>query len=87
MRYAPTVDRVLVLPMDPKALSEILIIPETAKEKPSHGKVVAVGPDVKQVKVDDVIVYGKYSGAEIVLDRDDYIVMREHEVDLVERKS
>ncbi len=66
-----------------------IIIPDTAKEKPQQGKVVAVGKGkVKEdggiqpmdVKAGDTILFGKYSGQEIKLDGDDYLIMREDEV-------
>ena len=66
-----------------------IIIPDTAKEKPQQGKVVAVGKGkVKEdggilpmdVKEGDTILFGKYSGQEIKLDGDDYLIMREDEV-------
>ena len=66
-----------------------IIIPDTAKEKPQQGKVVAVGKGkVKEdggilpmdVKNGDTILFGKYSGQEIKLDGDDYLIMREDEV-------
>ena len=66
-----------------------IIIPDTAKEKPQEGKVVAVGKGkVKEdggiqpmdVKAGDTILFGKYSGQEIKLDGDDYLIMREDEV-------
>ena len=66
-----------------------IIIPDTAKEKPQQGKVVAVGKGkIKEdggiqpmdVKKDDTILFGKYSGQEIKLDGDDYLIMREDEV-------
>ena len=66
-----------------------IIIPDTAKEKPQQGKVVAVGKgkikedcgiQPKDVKDGDTILFGKYSGQEIKLDGDDYLIMREDEV-------
>lgn len=66
-----------------------IILPDTAKEKPIEGKVVAVGggktsEDGKvtplTVKVGDVVLYGKYSGTEIRVDQDDYLIMRESDI-------
>ena len=61
-----------------------IIIPDTAKEKPQRGKVVAAGPGKKdeptQVKVGDIILYGKYSGTEIQVDGKDYLIMRESDI-------
>ena len=58
-----------------------LIIPDTAKEKPQKGTVVAVGPGKKDepitVKEGDLVLYGKYAGTEITIDGNDYLIMRE----------
>jgi len=81
----PLVDRVLVAPApaEEKTASGI-IIPDTAKEKPQKGKVVAVGPGKKDepmtVKVGDHVLYGKYGGTEITLEGDDYLMMRESDI-------
>ena len=81
----PLVDRVLVAPApaEEKTASGI-IIPDTAKEKPQKGKVVAVGPGKKDepmtVKVGDSVLYGKYGGTEITLEGDDYLIMRESDI-------
>jgi len=61
-----------------------IIIPDTAKEKPQRGKVIAVGPgkdDVKMtVKKGDVVLYGKYSGTELSHEGNDYLIMREDDI-------
>ena len=61
-----------------------IIIPDTAKEKPQRGTVVAVGPGKKDepitVKVGDVVLYGKYAGTEISIDNKDYLIMRESDI-------
>ena len=81
----PLSDRVLVEPMaaETKTASG-LYIPETAKEKPQQGKVVAVGSGKKDhemtVKVGDTVLYGKYSGTELKLDGADYLMMREDDI-------
>ena len=81
----PLADRVLVEPMaaETKTASGI-IIPDTAKEKPQKGKVVAVGPGTKDekmtVKEGDTVLYGKYSGTELKLDGTDYLMMREIDI-------
>ncbi len=74
-----------------------IIIPDTAKEKPQQGKVIAVGKGkVKDdgkvtpldVKADDLILFGKYSGQEIKLDGEEYLIMREDEVlGVIEEKT
>ena len=81
----PLADRVLVEPMaaETKTASGI-IIPDTAKEKPQKGKVVAVGPGTKDenmtVKEGDTVLYGKYSGTELKFDGTDYLMMRESDI-------
>ena len=61
-----------------------LIIPDTAKEKPLAGKVVAVGPGTKdvqmEVKVGDQVLYGKYAGQEIQIDGVDYLMMKQNDI-------
>ena len=81
----PLADRVLVEPAaaEEKTASGI-IIPDTAKEKPQKGSVVAVGSGKKDepltVKVGDNILYGKYAGTEINVDGKDYLIMRESDI-------
>jgi len=81
----PLADRVLIEPMaaETKTASGI-IIPDTAKEKPQKGKVVAVGPGTKDedmtVGVGDSVLYGKYSGTDLKLDGVDYLIMRESDI-------
>ncbi|MEM6261505.1 MAG: co-chaperone GroES [Bacteroidota bacterium] len=81
----PLADRVLIEPAaaEEKTASGI-IIPDTAKEKPQKGKVVAVGPGKKDepvtVKVGDDVLYGKYAGTEIALEGSDYLIMRESDI-------
>jgi len=81
----PLADRVLVEPMaaETKTASGI-IIPDTAKEKPQKGKVVAVGPGTKDedmtVKEGDTVLYGKYSGTELKFDGSDYLMLRESDI-------
>lgn len=81
----PLADRVLVQPMaaETKTASGI-IIPDTAKEKPQKGKIVAVGPGTKDnevtVKVGNTVLYGKFAGTELKLDGKDYLMMRESDI-------
>ncbi len=81
----PLADRVLVKPAEAeeKTLSGI-IIPDTAKEKPMEGEVVAVGQGKKDepmtVKVGDKVLYGKYSGTEISVAGEKYLIMRESDI-------
>jgi chaperonin GroES len=81
----PLADRVLVEPMaaETKTASGI-IIPDSAKEKPQKGKVIAVGPGTKDenmtVKEGDTVLYGKYSGTELKFGGTDYLMMRESDI-------
>ena len=85
MNVKPLSDRVLVLPNPAEEKTAGgLFIPDTAKEKPLAGKVVAVGPgtaDVKmEVKVGDTVLYGKYAGTEIKIDGTDYLIMKQNDI-------
>jgi chaperonin GroES len=81
----PLADRVLVeaAPAETKTAGG-LIIPDTAKEKPMKGKVIAVGTGKKDepmtVKVGDMVLYGKYSGTELSIDGKDYLIMKESDI-------
>ncbi len=81
----PLADRVLIQPAAAEQKTAGgFIIPDTAKEKPQRGTVVAVGPGKKDepltVKVGDVVLYGKYAGTEISVDGNDYLIMRESDI-------
>lgn len=85
IKIKPLSDRVLVEPQvaENKTASGI-IIPDSAKEKPQQGKVIAVGNGKKDhdmtVKVGDTVLYGKYSGTELKLEGQDYLMMREDDI-------
>jgi len=81
----PLADRVLIQPMEAESKTASgLYIPDTAKEKPQKGTVVAVGPGTKddemQVKAGDVVLYGKYAGTELNVDGADYLMMRQSDI-------
>ena len=90
MKIRPLQDRIIVKRVEEEEKSKGgIIIPDTAKEKPQEGKVVAVGKgkandDGKitplDVKVNDRILFGKYSGSEINIDGDEHLIMREEDV-------
>ena len=89
VRMRPLHDRVIVKRIEEEERTKGgIIIPDTAKEKPQEGRVVAVGPGRQEdgklikpeVKEGDRILFGKYSGTEIKIDGDDFIIMREEEV-------
>ena len=76
MNFKPLGDRVLVERVEEtNTTASGIIIPDNAKEKPSEGKVLAIGSDVEEVKVEDVVVFGKYSGTELVLEGKEYLVL------------
>ncbi len=85
INFKPLADRVLVEPTaaEEKTASGI-IIPDTAKEKPQNGKIVAIGTGKKDepfnVKIGDKVLYGKYSGTEIAIDGKDYLIMKEADI-------
>ena len=85
MTVKPLADRVLIepAPAETKTVGGI-IIPDTAKEKPLKGTVVAVGPGTKdedmQLKVGDVVLYGKYAGTELDVEGQKYLIMRQSDV-------
>lgn len=85
VKLKPLSDRVLVQPAaaEEKTASGI-IIPDTAKEKPQKGSVIAVGTGKKDepitVKVGDTVLYGKYSGTEISIEGKEYLIMRESDI-------
>ena len=85
MKIKPLADRVLVLPApaEEKTIGGILI-PDSAKEKPLKGKVIAIGNGTKDeemvVKPDDTVLYGKYAGTEIELDGEKYLIMKQSDI-------
>ena len=90
MKIRPLHDRILVERLEEKeSVKGGIIIPDTAKEKPQEGKVIAVGAgkvndDGKRinldVKVGDKILFGKYSGSEVKVDDKDYLILREEDI-------
>ena len=85
----PLADRVIVEPMESETMKGGIIIPDTAKEKPQQGKIVAVGPGrvddngqrvAPEVKKGDVVLYGKYAGTEVNVEGHDYLILREGDV-------
>lgn len=85
MKIKPLADRVLIepKPAEEKTASG-LFIPDTAKEKPLAGTVVAVGPGTDEVKMEvkngDQVLYGKYAGTEITVDGKDYLIMKQNDI-------
>jgi chaperonin GroES len=89
-KFRPLHDRVVVKRIDAEAKSKGgIIIPDTAKKKPSQGQVVAVGPGGRDesgkvitpdVKAGDKVLFGKWSGTEVVLDGEDLLIMKESDI-------
>ncbi|MDD2288265.1 MAG: co-chaperone GroES [Bacteroidales bacterium] len=85
MNVKPLADRVLVKPAAAEQKTAAgIIIPDTAKEKPMRGEIIAVGQGKKDepmtVKVGDKVLYGKYSGTEINIDGEDFLIMKESDI-------
>lgn len=90
MNFKPLHDRIAIKPhTEEEKTSGGIIIPDTAKEKPMRGEVVAVGSGVRdqsgklvplEVKVGDVVIYGKWGGSEIKVEGNDLIIMKESDV-------
>jgi chaperonin GroES len=88
-KVSPLADRVVIKPLEEsETMRGGLYIPDTAKEKPQQGEIVAVGPGKYEdgklvpmgVKVGDKVLYGKYSGTEVTLDGDQVLILRESDV-------
>ncbi|HEX7595263.1 MAG TPA: co-chaperone GroES [Gemmatimonadaceae bacterium] len=88
-KVAPLADRVVVKALeDTEQMRGGLFIPDTAKEKPQQGEIIAVGPgryekNVRvpmEVKVGDKVLYGKYSGTEVTINTEQYLILRESDV-------
>jgi chaperonin GroES len=89
VKVTPLADRVVIKPLEEsEQMRGGLYIPDTAKEKPQQGEVIAVGAGrwekdsrvPMDVKVGDKVLYGKYSGTEVTLDGDQYLILRESDV-------
>ncbi len=90
IKFRPLHDRVVVKRIDAEAKSKGgIIIPDTVKEKPSQGEIVAVGPGGRDeagkivkpdVKAGDKVLFGKWSGTEVVLDGEDLLIMKESDI-------
>ncbi|MBT5266887.1 MAG: co-chaperone GroES [Rhodospirillaceae bacterium] len=90
MSFRPLHDRVVVSPLDSETKTAGgIIIPDTAQEKPSQGKVLSVGPGSRgddgklaplDVKKGDTVLYGKWSGTEVKVDGQDVLIMRESDI-------
>ena len=90
MAIKPLGDRIVVRPLDPQEKTKSgIVLPDTAKEKPQEGKVIAVGTGrllddgaikALEIKNGDRVLYGKYAGAEVSLEGDEVLILREEDV-------
>jgi len=90
VKLQPLADRLVVKPIEKEEVTKGgIVLPDTVREKPQEGKVIAVGPgrlseDGKRlavdVKVDDIVVYAKYGGTEIKIDDEELIILRESDI-------
>ena len=90
MRFRPLHDRVVVRRIEPEEKTKGgIIIPDTAKEKPQQGEIVAVGPGARDdngkltpldVKVGDRVLFGKWAGTEVLIDGEDLLIMKESDI-------
>ena len=90
MKLRPLADRVIVKQSDAEEKTKSgIVLPDSAKEKPTKGKIIAVGPGKLDdngrpmelaVRVNDVVYYGKYSGTEVEIDREKYVILRESDI-------
>jgi chaperonin GroES len=90
MKLRPLGDRVIVKPLELEEKTKGgIILPDTAKEKPMQGEVVAVGPGKRNekgevqpvdVKVGDKVLYGKYAGTEVKIEDQEYLILRENDI-------
>lgn len=97
MNIKPLADRVVVRPVEEsETMKGGIIIPDTAKEKPMQGEIVEIGPGRTnddgnktplEVKKGDRVLYGKYSGTEVSISGEDYLIMRESDIFAVIQKS
>ena len=89
-KVKPLSDRVVVKPLEEvEQMKGSIIVPDTAKENPSQGEIIAVGPGKlsdegarleMDVKVGDKVLYGKYSGTDVTLDGEEYLILRESDI-------
>ena len=81
MAFQPLGKRVLIERVEEATTTASgIIIPDNAKEKPLNGKVIAVSKEVKEISVNDTVVFGKYAGSELTLDGKEYLVMEDKDL-------
>jgi len=81
MKFKPLKDRVFVsYAEEMERTPGGIYVPETAKEKPQKGKVEAVGSEVKELKVGDMVLFDKYSGSKVKIDDTEYLIIKEEDI-------
>lgn len=81
MKVQPLGDRVVLKIVEAEAKTKSgLVLPETAKEKPEQGKVLAVGKEVKEIKAGDLVMFSKYSPSEIKVDNEELLIVKEEDI-------
>ena len=81
MKFKPLKDRVFVkYSEEAEKTAGGIYIPESAKEKPQKGIIEAVGSEVKEIKVGDIILFDKYSGSKINIDNNEYLIIKEEDI-------
>ncbi len=81
MAFQPLGKRVLIERVEEATTTASgIIIPDNAKEKPLNGKVIAVSKEIKEISVNDIVVFGKYAGSELTLDGKEYLVMEDKDI-------
>jgi len=81
MKFKPLKDRVFVkYSEEAERTAGGLYVPESAKEKPQKGVIEAVGSEVKEIKVGDIILFDKYSGSKINIDNNEYLIIKEEDI-------
>lgn len=97
MNIQPLGDRIVIKPLEAEGKTKGgIVLPDTAKEKPQEGKVMAVGKgkvlesgkvEPVEVKVGDIVLYGKYSGTEITKDGEEYLIVKEEDILAIVKKQ
>ena len=96
MKIQPLGDRIVIKPLEAEEKTKGgIVLPDTAKEKPQEGEVVAVGKgkvlesgkvEATEVKPGNIVLYGKYSGTEVSIDGEDYLIVREEDILAIVKK-
>lgn len=87
MKLQPLADRLVIEQVEAEEVSKSgIILPDSAKEKPSEGKVLAVGKEVKEVKTGDLVLYGKYGPTEVKVDGREVLIAKEEDILAVVKK-